>query len=165
MALAGAGVALGAAIVSFSLKRVSASSRRSLNEVADNEEEKKITAASGNLSTSTTPSNTPTSSVNLQYQPTAAASSTLSSGFGGSNSSLASIKSGRRHQNASTKSLSRHQSASSTSGLSRSGSSSWDLHGSAASLAGSDIDSDVGSLGGGGSGPSSLEYHPSGDQR
>jgi len=164
VALAGAGVALGAAVVSFSLKRVSAASRRSLHDVSDEEEKKKKKAASAS------PSNTPASSATTQQQSSAAAAvtTTPSSAFGGSSSSLASIKSGRRHPNASSKSLSRHPSASSTSGLSRNGSSSWDLHGSAASLVSSeaDLDSDGGSLGGGGgSGPSSLEYHPSSDQR
>ena len=181
VALAGAGVAIGAAVVSFSLKRVAAASRRSLNEVNADEEKRK--SASG--SPSTTPNNTPTSSATAQQQSSSAASAaaTASSNFRGSSTSLASIKSGRRHPGASTSKslsrhpsgasasgLSRHPSGASTSGLSRNGSSILDLHGSDI-----DLDGDGGSLSSmgssgslgsnGGSGASSLEYHPSGDQR
>ena len=186
VALAGAGVAIGAAVVSFSLKRVAAASRRSLNEV-EADEQKKRKSASG--SPSTTPSNTPASSANNSQESssTSGAPVLITSSFGGSNASLASIKSGRRqqHPGASSKSLSRHPSGASTSGLSRSGSSLRDLHGSAASLASDyDLDGDGGSLGSVGSsgsfaslgssagmgssagnGTSSLEYHPSGDHR
>jgi len=162
VALAGAGVALGAAVVSFSLKRVSAASKKSVDDNHHPASSSTCASKSAKTAATATNSKTPSASSSKSATPTSASQqkTASSSSFGGSTSSLATIKSS---------SGKRHPSASSTSGLSRSGSSSWDLHGSAASLVSSsdyefDGDSGVGgSGGGGGSGSSSSGVN--GDQR
>jgi len=156
VALAGAGVALGAAVVSFSLKRVAAASKKSIDE--NNTQTANPKAAAAAAAAAAASSSSPSSS---SAHPSALSSSASPFGGGGgdSTSSLAPLKSSAsasgRHRSASSASASGcHRSASSASDLSRNGSSSWDLHGSAVSLASStntdlDLENDVGSSDGG----------------
>ena len=142
VALAGAGVALGAAVLSFSLKKVSAASKKTIEDNHGPTTTKSTAPLDASVPAASSSSNKNSST------PPASASHPSSSSLKGSTSSLATIKS----------SSGRHPSSS--SGLSRSGSSSWDLHGSAASLVSSsdyEYDDERGRGGGSaGSGPVGL---------